>query len=311
MVDTDTLNELTKGNCVRQQLHIWENLLEMRIQLQKCLITANKLPQASTFAPLKDTHKNEIDATKQSVRNLLDKFLYLQSLLWNRYPETKNLMKDEINNKPQDEDDEEIQSDSEEETPEIPLKKRKYNDLGLEIVKRHTQYKSYRNSVIQKWNDKTRIASNKTTTPVHSVINQIDHILSDKDKLIKKTQLKKTDYEIIGASESNSNSEEYNTEIFDDTDFYHHLLRELIEYKSSDVTDPVQLGRQWIHLQNLRSKMKRKMDTKATKGRKIRYTVHSKLVNFMAPVEDISWQNEAKTELFNSLFGKNQSTNSV
>lgn len=38
-------------------------------------------------------------------------------------------------------------------------------------------------------------------------------------------------------------SKEYDPEIFDDSDFYHQLLRELIERRASDVTDPVQLGR--------------------------------------------------------------------
>jgi protein AATF/BFR2 len=50
--------------------------------------------------------------------------------------------------------------------------------------------------------------------------------------------------------------------------------------------------------------MKRKIDTRATKGRKIRYMVHSKLVNYMAPVSQNLFSEEAKTELFNSLFGK-------
>lgn len=48
--------------------------------------------------------------------------------------------------------------------------------------------------------------------------------------------------------------------------------------------------------------MKRKIDTRATKGRKIRYTVHPKLVNFMAPYDKCKWSEESKAELFNSLF---------
>merc|ERR1712130_110867 len=43
-------------------------------------------------------------------------------------------------------------------------------------------------------------------------------------------------------------------------------------------------GRQWLKVQRLRSKMKKKVDTRASKGRKVRYDIHSKLVNFMAPV---------------------------
>ena len=50
---------------------------------------------------------------------------------------------------------------------------------------------------------------------------------------------------------------------------------------------------------------KGKVDTKASKGRKVRYDIHSKLVNFMAPVYEAgSWKDEQRNELFGSLFGR-------
>ena len=50
------------------------------------------------------------------------------------------------------------------------------------------------------------------------------------------------------------------------------LLRDLIERKMNytESHDPVAMGRQWLALQKLRSKVKKKVDTKASKGRKIR-----------------------------------------
>ncbi|KAJ8978974.1 hypothetical protein NQ317_001446, partial [Molorchus minor] len=184
-----------------------------------------------------------------------------------------------------------------------PVKKRrKLNDFAKDISDTHDIYKDYRNSVIQKWNEKTKIGVMKNNTSTHSVLNHIDHILSDKrsEDITEKNEGQMDD------GRENRRLEEYNSEIFDDDDFYHQLLRELIEVKSADLTDPVQLSRQWIKLQNMRSKMKRKVDTKATKGRKIRYVVHTKLVNFMAPIDDFLWTEEAKNELFSSLFGKKQ-----
>lgn len=35
----------------------------------------------------------------------------------------------------------------------------------------------------------------------------------------------------------------YDPEIFDDSDFYHQQLRELIERKTSDINDPIALSR--------------------------------------------------------------------
>lgn len=112
-------------------------------------------------------------------------------------------------------------------------------------------------------------------------------------------------FQTIEEEDDGRRTQEYDNEIFDDDDFYHQLLRDLIEYKSSGVTDPIQLGKQWVQLQNMRSKMKRKIDTRATKGRRIRYDVHNKLVNYMAPIlHDDSWSDLTKNELYNSLFGK-------
>ena len=42
---------------------------------------------------------------------------------------------------------------------------------------------------------------------------------------------------------SNDNLKDYDAEVFDDDDFYHQMLRELIEKKTSDVNDPVALSR--------------------------------------------------------------------
>lgn len=300
-----------KNTSIRQQLNTWESFLEMRIQLQKCLIVSNKLPQGTNFKQMKDDTDFDVESRKAvgTVKNLLDKLLELQMLLLKNYPETNKLF---LKQQVKSESDEEIPSDTdEEEFSEPPCRKRmKTDEYSAELTNRADLYYNYRNSVLQKWHDKTQIGVNKSGNVIHSVTEQIKHILTSKEKLIKATQLKRTDYDILGEDSDKiveNSVDVYNTNIFDDTDFYHHLLRELIEFKSSDLTDPVKLGRQWMQLQSLRSKMKKKVDTKATKGRKIRYVVHSKLVNFMAPIEDVTWQESAKNELYSSLFGKNQS----
>ncbi|EFA06829.2 protein AATF [Tribolium castaneum] len=321
--DTNVSKQIKKGLCVRNQMAMWENLLEVRIQLQKCLLTANKMPQPEKFKEIKQSDpdfSNKVNETKNKLCDVLDKLLLLQKLLYKQYPETKNLDQTSAQSeKVEDPDDEEIPSDTdveesggeEEIVSDTPKKKRKLEYYESEIFEKHKKYKDYRNNIIQKWNDKTRVVVKGGTTS-HSVLDQIEYNLSNKDKLIKKTQLKRSQYSILGEEETEDrNSEEYNSEIFDDDDFYHQLLRELIEVKSADVSDPVQLSRQWIQLQNLRSKMKRKIDTRATKGRKIRYAVHSKLVNFMAPIDGNLWTDDAKNELYSSLFGKNKTASNL
>ena len=91
--------------------------------------------------------------------------------------------------------------------------------------------------------------------------------------------------------------------------FNHEMLKELIERKSDiNADDPVAAGRRWLELQKLRAKIKRKVDTRASKGRKVRYDVHTKLVSFMAPQDVGSMGNQARNNLFASLFDQKPTT---
>ncbi|KAI5633215.1 apoptosis antagonizing transcription factor domain-containing protein [Phthorimaea operculella] len=356
--------EAKKGACVRNQLLIWEGLLEMRIHLQRCVATANQMPMPETHKELSQDNEfvEECNATKANIAAVLEKFLNLQNILLKKFPETKTIAskkgaKDDRETQKKEESDEEIPSDTDNE--EIPsdtedednlddettketsnkpakptaTKKRKLQDYDKEITTAHKAFKQFRDSTIQKWNEKTRLATasaiKNKNAPSNTVLQQISYILSDKEKLIRRTQLKRTEYDIVGYKKpvveeeqiqngdnvpkvkDRKDDDEYIPEIFDDSDFYHQLLRELIECKSADISDPVQLSRQWIALQQMRSKMKRKVDTKATKGRKIKYVVHNKLVNYMAPEKCTTWTDESTNELYSSLFGKMFENNNI
>lgn len=123
---------------------------------------------------------------------------------------------------------------------------------------------------------------------------------------MKRTQLKRGQYKICGKIESNKEEEavligskdrhlkDYDVEIFDDQDFYNQLLRELIDRKTNNVSDPIELSRRAIELQKLRTKNKKKVDTKASKGRKIKFDIHKPLVNFMAPIFRTTMSQEAR-----------------
>ena len=340
MSHTNVKADIDKGNCVRSQLNLWENLLEIRIKLQKCLFTGNQMPQFDDCKNFKENsdYATKADESTSKLKLLLNNMLQLQHSFLKQYPETKNLSVRSKKRKAEESIDKEMMNTDEEMDEEIPSdtedenekedasissddtgdtvkgvfsKKLKLDDYEKLLSEQHKSYVEYRNSVIQKWNEKTRIASGKLNKGMdQTTLRQVEFALNDKEKLRKRTQLKRSEYVIIGKAEPTEDNEgrrvqEYDSEIYDDDDFYHQLLRDLIEYKSADITDPIQLSKQWIQLQNMRRKMKRKIDTRATKGRRIRYNVHNKLVNFMAPIttNDV-WSNQAKDELYNSLFGK-------
>ncbi|XP_035730521.1 protein AATF-like [Vespa mandarinia] len=354
MSATNVKEEMEKGQCIQSQLRLWESLLEVRIKLQKCLANSNQMPQYDTHKSFRnDTDfMKRTNEAKSKLTLLLDNMLNLQSTLWKQFPETKSINidgkkrgrdeHDDNDGSTEDPMDEEIPSDTEDEQEKeadedetnkngedsdetniennecVPKKKFKFADYEKILAKRHKSYVNYRNSIISKWNDKTRVTTGKLNKGVNqTTLKQIEFALSDKVKLHKRTQLKRSEYVIVGksiplSSDDDGRVQEYDPEIYDDDDFYHQLLRDLIEYKSSDITDPIQLSKQWIKLQNMRSKMKRKIDTRATKGRRVRYNVHNKLVNYMAPITVYdTWSDIAKNELYNSLFGKIKSVETI
>lgn len=110
----------------------------------------------------------------------------------------------------------------------------------------HEIFKPYRNETIQFWNERTKLASGKAAKSDfsafdQSTLSQIEQIMSDKKRLIERTQTKRSKYDIV--ADPKSSKMDVDKEIFDDDDFYHKLLRDYIEKKSADVTNPSQLGK--------------------------------------------------------------------
>ena len=73
--------------------------------------------------------------------------------------------------------------------------------------------------------------------------------------------------------------------IYDDVDFYSQLLKELTD-SSLDSSDPLSMSKAWLNSREGIVKLRKNVDRKASKSRRLKYTVHEKLVNFMAPRED-------------------------
>jgi protein AATF/BFR2 len=188
------------------------------------------------------------------------------------------------------------------------IKKSKLAEYSDKIEENFNSYTNFRNQVLQKWHDRTKTAKDTKNPAANlNIITKIENALLNKNELVRKSQLYRGDYDIYGVDKPEPSDETQNEmqipEIFDDSEFYHQLLRELIEYKSNTDENQSEITKKFIELQKVRSKMKKKVDTRASKGRKIRYVVHNKLVNFMPPTDTSEMTDEAKNELYNSLFG--------
>ncbi|XP_016350453.1 protein AATF-like isoform X3 [Sinocyclocheilus anshuiensis] len=339
--------EVEKGKAVKNQLALWDLMLERRIKIQKALVMANQLPQPQTFPEFKsrggaeyaEALKNSHKALKALQRSLLE----LQDLLLYQNPETRAISqgktwgtsssaKDdkEINS----EDDMENGDDSQEQEQEAvrsgpPKRKLEMAEYPNFMAKRFAAFLPYRDATLQKWYDKTRLTTGKSKKGFgafdRNILTQVEQVLMDKERLVRRTQTRRSEYRVVGKPEpitpeidssitegeaaelalkANVHLKDLDEEIFDDDDFYHQQLRELIERKTSatDPNDQVAMGKQWLAIQKLRSKIKKKVDTKASKGRKIRFHIHSKLMNFMASIDNSSMSDDARSELFRSLF---------
>lgn len=192
------------------------------------------------------------------------------------------------------------------------LKVGEYEEI---LAKRHKEFIPYRDDTVNKWYERTKLLSNNKGGNKFggfevSALQQFYNLLSNKQQLIKRTQLtgatRGTAYRVLGKKENNSENvgEEYDPEIFDDSDFYTRALEEVLKAKVALSDDMNDVSRKWIEIQNLRRKSKKKVDTKASKGRKIRYEVHSKLQQYLAPCKPPTMDDSAINIIFSSLFGK-------
>uniref|UniRef100_A0A673LAN7 Protein AATF-like n=1 Tax=Sinocyclocheilus rhinocerous TaxID=307959 RepID=A0A673LAN7_9TELE len=330
--------EVEKGKAVKNQLALWDLMLERRIKIQKALVMANQLPQPQTFPEFKsrggaeyaEALKNSHKALKALQRSLLE----LQDLLLYQNPETRAISQGKTWGTSSAKDDEEINSeddlengdDSQEQEQEAvrsgpPKRKLEMAEYPNFMAKRFAAFLPYRDATLQKWYDKTRLTTGKSKKGFgafdRNILTQVEQVLMDKERLVRRTQTRRSEYRVLGKPEpitpeidrsitegeaaelalkANVHLKDLDEEIFDDDDFYHQQLRELIERKTSatDPNDQVAMGKQWLAIQKLRSKIKKKVDTKASKGRKIRFHIHSKLMNFMASIDNSSMSDDAR-----------------
>ena len=272
--ETDSL--YAKGQAVTAQLSTWDKLLEQRILLQKMATKVNTFPQnLDAFVDEDDPeHVKLVNKANKALSSLMMKSVQLKNCLERKGVEDSKAMK------------------------------RSLSDMSDWLETDFEEGEPRRKERILMWNDRTqRLGSmGAMNTPA---LEQIEQITSNMARLVKRTQVVRVECSVLGQEREEADGQQQEDKnIFDDSDFYHHLLRELIEKKTSSSSEAGEAGKHWLHIQKLRSKLKKKVDTRASKGRKVRYDVHTKLVNFMAPLRLANQMpDKARQELFSSLFG--------
>ncbi|KAI8579041.1 hypothetical protein K450DRAFT_243581 [Umbelopsis ramanniana AG] len=300
-------SDVEKGQHVKQQLNLWDGFLDTRIRMQKAMNITNQLPQYDVWPDflMNDTDAiPHIEASKSKLRTLIDSVMDLRIDLIRDNNDSIIIPKDAAQSRKRhlDDDDEYV------------------DKLWEDMSQLNELFTPYRNATVEKWGSKVQIASGiplnkKFKAFDQSIMTQVNSILGDGDRLVKRTQLRRTENRPLGKEqpevdeakevEVDGHLADHDAEIFDDNDFYQQLLKELIESRMVDTDDPIALGMRWAALKQNKQK-KKTVDTRASKGRRLRYHVHEKIQNFMVPIPAGSWHDGMTDELYASLLGRKQ-----
>ncbi|KAJ9054656.1 rRNA-processing protein bfr2, variant 3 [Entomophthora muscae] len=284
-------SDAVKGQHVKNQLSLWETTLDLNIRFHKLATLANPLPQK----PIEGISEEEASENAQLVASvskqltrLIGSALEFRKALWpadnpelGAYPElTKRPREEQVD----------------------------VDELWKQISSVSESYKLYCHATIEKWSNRVRMTEGisgpgkKFKALDQSTLHQIQATLADSSRLVRRSQLKRTAFNLIG-KENSKTEDNYDTEIYDDTDFYQQLLREFIDSRMVDNDSQSEMGiMRWAALKQDKQRKNKVVDTKASKGRKLRYHVHESLQSFMAPVDVQQWHSEMVDELYASLF---------
>ena len=309
---------------------LWDALMESRIRLQRALTLANRLPQPGAWQLfVEDEETKELmEKAAKATQQLLYLYDDMAVAQWNRNQELVNQC-----------------------GPATALPRTDPADtdaLWQAMQQRDEAFLPYENGVLDKWHQRTQVgfaAGKKFKAVNQGVVQQIEQVLQDRGRLLRRSQTHrsvgrvlgkpvrkamsaeeaaaaaaadstKTEAELVEEAQRAEEAEkeaDVDPEIYDDTDFYGELLRELIQSSQRSAT-AAQEGDGVLaatELNRLRSSTRKKKKGKLySKGRRVKYDVMPELVNFTAPVgapdgaqaKAADWDT---AQLFAHLFGGN------
>ncbi|KAI1265372.1 TRAUB-domain-containing protein [Xylariaceae sp. FL1019] len=265
--------DIQKGKSVQRQRQKFDALLNIRIRLQKSLVAMNSINYAEES---ENQTAEPYEAAEKSAMQL-----------WTALDDFRSSIRKGKKRKHAETEDTSTQA------------------LWDTMQLHEKAQESRRKQTLEKWsreagkmsltsNSGSRFSSKKETP----IISMLSTEMADPERLIKRTRTPRSCAPLQAAKKVNQDES-----IFDDADFYQLLLKELVDQRS----DSSGLGLQAATVRYTaikEAKAKRHVDTKASKGRKMRFTVMPKLQNFMAPEDRRTWEQGAIDRFFGTLFGQ-------
>ncbi|ESW96174.1 hypothetical protein KL918_000122 [Ogataea parapolymorpha] len=268
-------SDAIKGYAILSQHRIFDLILDSRIKLQKAIVSANQLPlNTEIYDSLSKKEKKDVDKVQEKVLELLEKTISVRRKLY---------AKDKI------------------EAPATSTKKRSLASLYEETNEFDSVLEPFKKNVLVKWSAKVQAASGssalqsgKFQTINQDAYSQVQNNLQDMERLVKRTKLNRRGVTPLGMEKDQEPI------LFDDDDFYRVLLNDMVDKKISDKAASsaaiVTMSSNRIH---------KNYDRKATKGRKLKYTVQEPLQQFEVPKRsEWTWNDDQIDEFFASLLGR-------
>ncbi|KAI4603942.1 rRNA-processing protein bfr2 [Pestalotiopsis sp. 9143b] len=268
--------DVAKGKAVQQQRKAFDATLNIRIRLQKALVAVN------SFSTLDDTESpsEPYEAAEAAAIKLL-----------NTIGDYRVGMQEKAGQKRKRELDVDTSS----------------ADIWKSMMDLERPAVSRRKAVLENWSKKV-----KATQAINSGISKgskfvkvdepltmlLENQLQDPERLVKRTRVPRSCAPVQVSQKVSDDPE-----IYDDADFYQLLLKELVDQRTADSGTGGQAAT--IRYAAVKeAKNKKHVDTKASKGRKMRFNVHEKLQNFMAPEDRRGWEQQAIDRFFGTMFGQ-------
>ncbi|KNE72442.1 hypothetical protein AMAG_16487 [Allomyces macrogynus ATCC 38327] len=286
-----------KGAHIKAQMELWDALLDLRIRLQKVIAIANRFPDPDEFSDFAAGNEDVLEAAQATLLDVAGSVTTAQQVLVDQNPLVQRALGEDV--------------------PKLG-KRKTMDETWAAVTQFQDGFQAFRADALEKWHEKVSATAGVPLTKKFKAINtslahQLESVLSDRDRLVKRTQIKRAEYRILtlrsptdssstpttttaattggkerdleAAAEAAAASKTIRIDpvpsIFDDTDWYSVLLKEVIDRKLA--LNPSAAA---AHVATMRaaSRTKRAVDTRASKGRKLRFAPHEKLQHFMAPM---------------------------
>ncbi|KAF5130219.1 Protein BFR2 [Metarhizium anisopliae] len=262
---------------IQKQRKIYDGLLNLRIRLQKALVAANSFPTVEAGT---DAESEPYEAAEEAAIKLLNTISSLRESIKAPTKTGEKRKRDFVASMSNDGIWEQLQDEDKDAT-------------------------GFRQERLEKWSKKVQSVnmarpsgiSEKNKTLISALQEQL---IVPNNRLVKRTRVPRSCAPAQLAKKVAT--DEY---VYDDADFYQLLLKELVDQRTVEgVADYATAVPTVMVTATKEAKVRKQVDRKASKGRKMRFTVHEKLQNFMAPEDRRGWEQEAIDRFFGTLFGR-------